>query len=72
MIFAAIIAGLSGLPLAQAFLAYSPGGLTEMSLLTLAMDQDVVYVSVMHVIRITLVIAIASTIFKLIGIGRHG
>ena len=72
VIFAAIIAGLSGLPLAQAFLAYSPGGLTEMSLLTLAMDQDVVYVSVMHVIRITLVIAIASTIFKLIGIGRHG
>lgn len=71
VIFAEIVATISGLPLAQAFLAYSPGGLTEMSLLTLAMDQDVVYVSVMHVIRITLVIGIASTIFKLIGIGRR-
>jgi len=70
VIFAEVVAVISGLPLAQAFLAYSPGGLTEMSLLTLAMDQDVVYVSVIHVIRITLVIGIASTVFKLIGIGR--
>jgi len=63
--FAEIIAWISGIPLAQAFLAFSPGGLTEMSLLTLAMGQDVTYVSVMHVIRITLVIAIAPFIFKL-------
>ena len=64
-LFAELIAISSNIPLAQAFLAFSPGGLTEMSLLTLAMGQDVTYVSVMHIIRITLVIAIAPTVFKL-------
>jgi membrane AbrB-like protein len=63
--FAELIVVISGLPLAQAFLAFSPGGLTEMSLLTLAMGQDVSYVSVMHIIRITLVIALAPFVFKL-------
>lgn len=62
--FAEGIAWISGIPLAQAFLAFSPGGLTEMSLLTLAMGQDVTYVSVMHIIRITLVIAVAPFVFK--------
>jgi membrane AbrB-like protein len=62
--FAEMIAWISGIPLAQAFLAFSPGGLTEMSLLTLAMGQDVTYVSVMHIIRITLVIAIAPFVFR--------
>jgi membrane AbrB-like protein len=62
--FAEGIALISGVPLAQAFLAFSPGGLTEMSLLTLAMGQDVTYVSMMHIIRITLVIAIAPFIFQ--------
>lgn len=63
--FGELIVWTSGIPLAQAFLAFSPGGLTEMSLLTLAMGQDVTYVSVMHIIRITMVIAIAPFVFKL-------
>lgn len=63
--FAELIAVISGIPLAQAFLAFSPGGLTEMSLLTLAMGQDVTYVSLMHIIRITMVIALAPFVFKL-------
>ena len=62
--FAEVIIWATGVPLAQAFLAFSPGGLTEMSLLTLAMGQDVTYVSLMHIIRITLVIAIAPFLFK--------
>lgn len=62
--FAELIVVISGIPLAQAFLAFSPGGLTEMSLLTLAMEQDVAYVSVMHIIRITLVIALAPFVFR--------
>lgn len=62
--FAEAIALIGGIPLAQAFLAFSPGGLTEMSLLTLAMGQDATYVSVIHIIRITLVIAIAPFVFK--------
>jgi membrane AbrB-like protein len=65
VIFAQAIVMLSGMTLSQAFLAYSPGGLTEMSLLTLAMGQDVTYVSVMHLIRITFVIALAAHLFRL-------
>ena len=64
--FAELIVWTSGIPLAQAFLAFSPGGLTEMSLLTLAMGQDVTYVSLMHIIRITMVIAIAPFVFRLV------
>ncbi|WP_106746767.1 AbrB family transcriptional regulator [Yoonia maritima] len=63
VIFALLIAWPNGLPTSQAFLAYSPGGLTEMSLLALALEQDVTYVSVMHIFRITLVIAIAPIVF---------
>lgn len=65
--FAELISVVTNIPLAQAFLAFSPGGLTEMSLLTLAMEQDATYVSVMHIIRITLVIALAPFVFKLAG-----
>jgi hypothetical protein len=64
--FAEVIVLAGGMPLAQAFLAYAPGGLTEMSLLTLAMGQDATYVSVIHVIRITLVIAAAPLVFAMI------
>lgn len=67
-VFAELIALQTGISLSQAFLAYAPGGLTEMSLLSLAMAQDVTYVSVMHLIRITIVIAIAPYLFsKLLG-----
>lgn len=62
--FAELIAYFVGMPLTQAFLAFSPGGLTEMSLLTLAMGQDVAFVSVTHIVRITLVIAIAPALFQ--------
>jgi hypothetical protein len=61
--FAVGIAWAAGVTLSQAFLAFAPGGLTEMSLLTLALGQDVTYVSTVHIIRITLVIAIAPAVF---------
>ena len=57
--FAALIAHWQGIPLTQAFLAYSPGGLAEMGLLTLALGQDIAFVSVMHIVRIMLVITLA-------------
>ncbi|MDO6591436.1 AbrB family transcriptional regulator [Loktanella sp. D2R18] len=71
VLFAIGIGWASGIPISQAFLAYSPGGLTEMSLLTLALDQDVTYVSVMHILRITFIIAVAPAIFR-IWAGRSG
>ena len=50
-----------------AFLAFSQGGLAEMSLLALAMGQDVAYVSVLHVVRITLTIGGAGAVFGWFG-----
>lgn len=54
----------TGMAPPQAFLAYAPGGLSEMSLLALAMDQDVAYVSLTHVMRIMMVVLIAGFVFK--------
>lgn len=58
-------AALIEVPLANVFLAYSPGGLTEMSLLALAMHLDVAFVSVMHILRILMVVAAAPIVFKI-------
>jgi uncharacterized protein len=66
VIFALMVSQITGVPLSQSFLAYSPGGLAEMSLLALAMGQDVAYVSVMHVVRLMLVIGAASPLFRLV------
>lgn len=66
--FAELLARLNGIDARQAFLAYSPGGLTEMSLLALAMGQEIAYVSLSHVARITLVIFGAPLVFRLLGI----
>jgi uncharacterized protein len=65
--FAFIASWLTGIHPSQIFLAYSPGGLTEMSLLALAMGQDVAFVSVMHLLRILLVILGAPFVFGRIG-----
>ena len=65
--FAGLLASVSEVQQTQAFLAYSPGGLTEMSLLALAMGQEVAYVSVAHVVRIMIVIFGAPLAFRAIG-----
>lgn len=67
VLFAALLGPLTGTPLSQGVLAYSPGGLTEMSLLALAMGQDVAYVSTMHVARIVMVVSSMPLIFRVIG-----
>ncbi|GAA3866899.1 AbrB family transcriptional regulator [Celeribacter arenosi] len=46
----------------QVILAYAPGGLTEMSLVALAMEADVAYISIHHLVRIVILIAIAPTL----------
>ncbi len=70
VVFAQITSLLTGTAPSQVFLAYSPGGLTEMSLLALAMGQDVAYVSVMHILRILLVIGIAPSVFRRFALPR--
>ncbi|MEQ8369530.1 MAG: AbrB family transcriptional regulator [Alphaproteobacteria bacterium] len=44
-------------------LAYSPGGLAEMSLIALAIQADVAFVSTHHIVRILLVVSLAPMAF---------
>ncbi len=54
--FAYVVPQVTGAPTASVVLAYSPGGLAEMSLVALALGVDVAYVSVHHLFRIMFVI----------------
>ena len=64
ILFAMLVARVTGADLRQAFLAYSPGGLTEMSLLALAMGKDAAYVSLVHIVRIAMVVFAAGPVFR--------
>jgi membrane AbrB-like protein len=57
---------LTDLPTPELILAYAPGGVVEMSLVSLAMDLDVAFVSTHHIVRIMLVIALAPVVVRLI------
>ncbi|MFT6169592.1 MAG: membrane AbrB-like protein [Celeribacter sp.] len=48
----------------QVLLAYAPGGLTEMSLVAIAMNGDVAYIALHHLARIVVLIAIAPSILS--------
>lgn len=53
--------GLFGQSIEQVLLAYAPGGLTEMSLVALAMHAEVAYISIHHLVRIVILVAVAPT-----------
>jgi membrane AbrB-like protein len=57
--FALALAGWAGQPAAAVFLAYAPGGLTEMSLVALSLQMSVVFVTAHHVARIGLSVTVA-------------
>ncbi|WP_373084432.1 AbrB family transcriptional regulator [Sneathiella sp.] len=61
-IFGLLFADAIGVTVAGVILALSPGGLAEMSLVALALGIDVAFVSIMHVIRISLIIAIVPIV----------
>lgn len=63
--FAAGLHASFGQTTAQVLLAYAPGGLTEMSLIALAMQAEVAFVAVHHVARIVIVIALAPLIARM-------
>ncbi len=63
VLFAWAIAPLIGLETASLFIAYAPGGLTEMSLIALSLDQDPAFVSTLHLVRILTIIAVAAPFF---------
>jgi membrane AbrB-like protein len=55
-----------GIPFAAALLAFSPGGLAEMSLIALAMNVDAAYVSSHHIARIFMIVLAAPLLFRLL------
>lgn len=59
VVFSAVAAKLMHLPWALMLLAYSPGGITEACVATLALGMDVGFVAAHHVIRITFLILAA-------------
>ena len=56
----------TGQNLATLFLALAPGGLTEMSLVALALGADTAFVTVMHFFRVSMVMIIAPQVFRLL------
>jgi len=48
-------------------LAFSPGGLAEMSLVAIALGADTAYVATHHILRIFLVVVFAPAVFRLTG-----
>ena len=63
--FAILFYDLFGQTIEQLVLAYSPGGLAEMSLVALAMNADITYVASHHLMRIVVIMMLAPWIFKL-------
>jgi uncharacterized protein len=61
--FAELLHLVVDLPISAVFLAFAPGGITEMSLIALSLHISVVFVTLHHVIRIVVSISIARYFF---------
>ncbi|CAK0742988.1 Ammonia monooxygenase [uncultured Gammaproteobacteria bacterium] len=59
MVLALTLHRTTGLGLGALILAFTPGGLTEMSLVALSLGFDVAFVSTHHIVRILLIVALA-------------
>jgi membrane AbrB-like protein len=63
--FAVALQALTGLSAAALILAFSPGGLTEMSLVALALGVEAAFVSTHHLVRVMIVVMLAPLAFRL-------
>lgn len=63
--FALVLQAVTGIPFGSLILAFSPGGLTEMSLVALALQIDTAFVATHHIARITIVVIAIPLLFKL-------
>ena len=59
-VFALIFSNIVDKPAASIFLAFAPGGLTEMSLIALSLNMSVVYVTAHHLVRILMAVIVAQ------------
>jgi uncharacterized protein len=62
--FAAALSPISGIPFAPIVLAFSPGGLAEMSLIALALGIETAFVATHHVARIAMIVIAAPLVFR--------
>jgi hypothetical protein len=67
LVFAFAVAHVSAYSPVPLILAYSPGGLAEMSLIALALHTEVAFVAGHHIIRVFLVMIGAGPLFGLVG-----
>ena len=63
-IFALIFSSIVDKPAAAVFLAFAPGGLTEMSLIALSLNMSVVYVTAHHLVRIVMAVVMAQVLAR--------
>ena len=71
--FAGLLAAATGLGFEALVLAYSPGGLAEMSLIALALGFDAAFVATHHIFRIFTIVVFAPAAFRLLRQrNRHG
>ncbi|MEK9752364.1 MAG: AbrB family transcriptional regulator [Rhodospirillaceae bacterium] len=56
----------TGLPFEAIWLAFAPGGLAEMTLISLTMGIDVAFVATHHLVRVTFVVIAAPLVFELL------
>jgi membrane AbrB-like protein len=63
LMLAGLFQAATGLPRDQLLLAYAPGGLTEMTLVAVAVGADLAFVTLHHVARLLMIIGLAPVIF---------
>ena len=66
VLFALGLSQITDLPMTPIVLAFSPGGLAEMSLIALALGIETAFVASHHVARIVMIVIAAPLVFKLL------
>jgi membrane AbrB-like protein len=66
LVFALAVSRVSSYGVVPLLLAYSPGGLAEMSLIALALQIEVAFVAAHHVVRVFLVMVGAGPLFGVV------
>ncbi|OYW62480.1 MAG: hypothetical protein B7Z10_01700 [Rhodobacterales bacterium 32-66-7] len=66
-----VMRGVIGTSVDAGLLALSPGGMTEMGLIALAINADVAFVALHHVVRILFIIVLAPLAFRVLSQGRR-
>ena len=66
LVFAEIVIGLGAAPPMEAFLAFAPGGQSEMAILAIVAGADLAYVVTHHLVRLVVVIIGAPVVARMV------